>query len=153
MVSSSLSASEGGESKEARPSLTYTEQFNRLFPYYLSIGMTYNEYWESDPMLAKYYREAEELKRARRNEELWLQGMYIYEALCDVSPIMVAFPKKGAKPNPYPDKPYCISEKQRKVEEAEQERKVAEKGMAFMNRMMSMANSKPKEKPTEKEVG
>ena len=95
-------------------------------------------------MLVKYYRQADELKRARRNEELWLQGMYIYEALCDVSPIMVAFPKKGAKPNPYPEKPYCISEKQRKLEEAEQERKVAEKGMAFMERMMAMGKVEKK---------
>ena len=146
LVSSSLSASEEGESKTARsPFLTYTEQFNKFFPYYLSIGMSYEEYWESDPMLTKYYREADELRRARRNEELWLQGMYIYEALCDVSPIMVAFPRKGAKPSPYPDKPYCISEKQRKLEEAEQERKVAEKGMAFMEKMMAMGKAGKKE--------
>ena len=35
--------------------------------------------------------------------------MYIYEALCDVSPVLHAFAKSGTKPNPYPDRPYAIT--------------------------------------------
>lgn len=45
----------------------------------------------------------------RTNAELWLQGMYVYEALCDVSPVLVAYPKKGAKVAPYAAEPYPIS--------------------------------------------
>ena len=138
---------DGGEQEKARPfSYTYTEQFYEHFPYYLSLGMTYEQFWESDPMLTKYYRQAEEIKNERKNQELWLQGMYIYEALVDVSPVMTAIPKRGAKPLPYPAKPYTISEKQRKTEEVNKEREVAEKGKMFMERFMSQSNKQLEDK-------
>ena len=147
LVSGSLSVTERGEPKEVRPSFhTYTEQFYEHFPYYLSIGMTYEQYWESDPMLAKYYRKADEMKNDRKNQELWLQGMYIYEALCDVSPIMTAIPKKGAKPLPYPEKPYTVSEKQRKRAVVDKDKKIAEKGKMFMEMFMSQSNKQLKDK-------
>ena len=142
MVSGSLSANEGGERKAHSPFLTYTEQFNTVFPWYLSIGMTYDQFWNDDPMLAMYYRKAMELKTERKNQELWLQGMYIYEALCDVSPLLHSMAKKGTKAKPYPDKPYSITETQRKREVEEEERKVAEKGKLFMERLMGQHNKK-----------
>ena len=81
LVSSSLSETEGGERNRSTPLFTYTEKFYECFPYYLSIGMTPEQYWDGDPTLTKYYRKADEIKKERLNEELWLQGMYIYEAL------------------------------------------------------------------------
>jgi hypothetical protein len=116
-----------------------------MFPYYLSIGMTPEQYWDGDCTLVKYYRKAEELRNEKRNQELWLQGMYIYEAICDVSPILHAFAKKGAKPHPYPTKPYAISEKQIRQEREEKERKLAEKGKRFMEAMMLSTNKRFKE--------
>jgi hypothetical protein len=91
--------------------------FYDQFPYYLSIGMTSEQYWDGDPSLPKYYRKADELSKKRRNQELWLQGMYIYEALCDVAPILHSFAKKGTKPLPYPDHPYAITERDRENEQ------------------------------------
>ena len=147
LVSGSLSAIEGGEQQSARPLFrTYTEQFYEVFPYYLSIGMTYEQYWEGDPMLTKYYREAEEIRQEQKNQELWLQGMYIYEALCDVSPILQAFAKRGTKPHEYPHKPYPISEKQINRDKREQEKKIAEKGRQFMEALMSQNNKQFKGK-------
>ena len=140
MVSGSLSVDEGGEPKARSPFLTYTEQFYEIFPYYLSIGMTEEQFWDGDSQLVKYYRRAEEIRIDRRNQELWLQGMYIYDALCDVSPLLHAMAKKGTKPHPYPAQPYSISEKQRKREEEDRERKVAEKGKMFMERLMAQNN-------------
>jgi hypothetical protein len=78
--------------------------------------MTPEQYWDEDPMLAQYYRKAEEMRQKRRNEELWLQGMYIYEALCDVAPVLHAFAKRGTKPAPYSDHPYSITNKDREAE-------------------------------------
>lgn len=91
---------------------TYTEYFNKVFPYYLAMGMTYDQFWNDDCNIAKYYRQAYEIKKKQKNEELWLQGMYIYEALCDVSPVLHAFAKKGTKPAKYPIEPYPLSEKE-----------------------------------------
>jgi hypothetical protein len=141
LVSSSLSANEGGE-QDSSPLYTYTEKFYEFFPYYLSIGMTPEQYWDGDCTLVKYYRKADELRNERRNQELWLQGMYIYEALCDVAPILHAFAKKGTKPNPYSEKPYPLNAKQIEQNEEEKQRKVAEKGKRFMEMMATSINKK-----------
>ena len=142
LVSGSLSATEGSGQNSSLPNFTYTEKFYELFPYYLSIGMTPEQYWECDCDLAKYYRKAEEMRNERRNQELWLQGMYIYEAICDASPILHAFAKKGAKPHPYPSKPYAINEKQIKQEREEKERALVAKGKRFMEAMMHSTNKR-----------
>ena len=146
LVSDSLFISEESEHQKAcSPLSTYTEQFYEMFPYYLSIGMTYEQYWEGDPMLCKYYREAEEIRSEKKNQELWLQGMYVYEAIADISPILHAFAKKGTKPQPYPDAPYPITKKQRDRIKAENEKKMFEKGKRFMEALKSQTNAKFKE--------
>ena len=142
LVSSFLSDTEGGEHKSSAPSFTYTEKFYECFPYYLSIGMTPEQYWEGDPTLAKYYRKADEIRKERLNEELWLQGMYIYEALCDVSPVLHSFAKKGTKPHPYSEKPYSITEKQRARDEIIKEQKRIDKGKRFMEALMKSNNKR-----------
>ena len=142
LVSSSLSATEGSGQSGSLPSFTYTEKFYEFFPYYLSIGMTPEQYWEGDCTLVKYYRKAEELRNEKRNQELWLQGMYVYEAICDVAPILHAFAKKGTKPTPYSDKPYPLTREQVQNEEEEKQRKVAEKGKRFMEAMAASINKK-----------
>ena len=107
LVSDSLPVGKnGGVEKSFAPVKTYTEQFYEVFPYYLSIGMTADEFWNQDCTLTKYYRKAHSIQLDRKNQELWLQGLYIYEALCDVSPILHAFAKQGTKPAPYPTEPY-----------------------------------------------
>ena len=87
-------------------SASLTKQLYEHFPFYLAMGMTYDQYWNEDCTLVKFYREAHKIKNKQRNQELWLQGLYIYEALCDVSPVLHAFAKKGTKPTPYPSAPY-----------------------------------------------
>jgi len=62
------------------------------------------------------------LKNEQKNQELWLQGAYIYEALCDVAPVIHAFAKKGTKPLPYSDKPYAITKDQIKERKKEEEK-------------------------------
>ena len=151
MVSGSLSDNnEESERNVHSPFLTYTEQFYEAFPYYLSIGMTYEQYWDGDPSLVKYYRRADEFRIERKNQELWLQGMYVYEAICDVAPILQAMAKKGTKASPYPEKPYAITEKQRRLERVEKERQVAEKGKRMME--MLMQKNKGDDKVKTKEV-
>ena len=148
MVSSSLFTSEENEHQKVRSPLstyTYTEQFYEAFPYYLSIGMTYEQFWDGDPMLCKYYREAEEIRNEKKNQELWLQGMYIYEAIADLSPILQAFAKKGTKAQPYVDAPYPITKKQRERIKAVKEREIFEKGKRFMEALTQQTNAKFKE--------
>jgi len=149
LVSGSLSAPEGSEPKNSLPSFTYTQKFKELFPYYLALGMSPDEYWRGDPELARDYRKAEEIRNEKRNQELWLQGMYFYEALCDASPIFHDFAKKGTKPAPYPSHPYSLTAKQIEEEKVENERKVSEKGKKLMEALMAATNAKFKEKTQE----
>lgn len=77
----------------------------------MSIGMTYQEFWYEDVRLVEAYRKAAELRDQRRNQELWLQGMYFYEALCDASPLFRFSVKGGTiKPEPYVKEPYPITQ-------------------------------------------
>jgi hypothetical protein len=115
--------------------------------------MTYEQFWNDDPMLVKYYRQAEEIRNERRNQELWLQGMYIYEAFCDASPLLHAFAKKGAKANPYAERPYALTEKQRLREAEEKERKNALKAKMFMEALMTSNNARFKDKPHKEQGG
>lgn len=113
---------------------SYSAEFKKWFPYFLSLGMTYDEYWNQDCTLVKAYQDAEKIKRERTNTEAWLQGMYIYEALCDVSPIIHAFAKAGTKPLPYPSRPYALTEEEiQRREEEEKEKKLLQRKQMFAN--------------------
>ena len=95
----------------------------------MSYGMSYDEFWYGEPYRAKFYREARILKAKQKDEESWLQGVYIYDALCRVSPILHAFCKSGTKPLPYVEKPYMAKQEEDKVNEQkriENERLIAQ---------------------------
>lgn len=143
MVSDLLSSTEGsGGVSATAPLKTYTEKFNELFPYYLSIGMTEEQYWDKDCQLVVAYRKAEELRTNKVNQEMWLQGAYVYEALCRVSPILHAFAKKGTKPMPYIGEPFAITEKQAEYQQVEKEKKIFDKGKTLMEGFMAKHNKK-----------
>ena len=59
-----------------------------------------------------------------------MQGMYIYEALCDVSPVLHAFAKAGTKPRPYPEKPYSITKQELKMDREARAKANRKKAMA-----------------------
>lgn len=131
--------------KSGNTELTDTEQFEKVFPYYLALGMTPEQFWQGDPELAKTYRKAEELRNEKRNQEMWLQGMYIYEALCDVAPIMKAFAKKGVKPRAYSSKPYVLQSEEQKEEEKREEQQM-EKARTTMDAFAAKFNQNFKKK-------
>lgn len=143
MVSDSLSSIDGSSgSYTTTPIKTYTEKFNELFSYYLSIGMTEEQYWDKDNQLVIAYRKADELRMTRTNQELWLQGAYFYDALCRVSPILHAFTKKGTKPTPYMSEAYALTKKQAELVQEEKSKKVFDKGKKMMEGFMTQHNQK-----------
>ena len=84
---------------------TYTEIFENIFPYYLAMGMSYEQFWVDDPKLVVYYRRADEIRKRRMNEELWLSGVYTREALASTVGNMFT---KGQK-HEYPSEPKPIT--------------------------------------------
>jgi hypothetical protein len=108
--------------------------------------MTYEQFWEQDVELARYYREAWKIKRDVRNQELWLQGAYVYEAILDAAPVLHTFAKKGTRAAPYPDHPYDLYGKRTPTEEKSIEAKSDSKAKAMMEMMMISINKKFQEK-------
>lgn len=125
------------------PSLTpYTDIFNKNFPYYLSLGMTEEDYWDKDCLLVKYFREVEKINLERKNKYAWLQGMYIYDALLRVSPAFKEFSKKRQSPLPYPDNAYDLWEEDVSRNKEEQEKKKYDKAKRYMETYMVRYNQK-----------
>lgn len=127
------------------PLLSYSEVFVRQFPFYLALGMTYDQYWNEDCTLVKAYREAYEMRREERNHDLWLQGLYIYNALCAVSPLF-RFSTKPQKAHPYVEAPFAVTKKETEHRELVQEKQRFEKIKAKMEAMVEKTRPKEVEK-------
>lgn len=115
------------------------ETFDDVFPLYLAMGMTWAQFWEQDCTLVVPYRKAYQIRKEDENRFAWLQGMYIYEALCDVSPVMHAFSKPGTRVRPYPEKPYQFEPPQKKTR-AEKNIEKQENTVAFMQKLAAQFN-------------
>lgn len=152
LVSDLPSDNEGaGGDHRPSPRFAYTEKFEKVFPYYLSIGMTAEQYWEQDCTLVKAYRKAAQIRQDLQNQQAWLQGMYIYEALCDVSPAFRAICAK--KPTPYIKEPYDLHTRTDEKYEEEKEKKRSQKAKAYMEMFMAENNKRFREEKELKEKG
>jgi hypothetical protein len=86
-----------------------------MWPYYLSLGCSYNEYWNGSAHVAAAYAEAEIYRKERANYEAWLQGLYFNKAVG--SALAIAFwNKKGKKPDGYLEYPIAFTEREKEEE-------------------------------------
>ena len=125
LVSDSLSPDEtdkGGIENE-QSALNYSDMFWKCLPVYLAMGMTSDEYWNGDCKLTEAYREAYKIKNERKNLELWLQGLYIYDAIGRLAPALNSGTPKGTKIKHYVEQPYPLTEEEAKRHKEEEERK------------------------------
>lgn len=122
------------EEKSRVEHTSLTEVFEKLCPIYMSYGMSYNDFWFGSPYMTKFYKEAHDIVAKKQDENNWMMGVYVYEALCDVSPILHAFSKRGTKPLPYRDKPLRYDESRDKTEE-EKEREIEAERLKFTIQM------------------
>jgi hypothetical protein len=90
---------------------SFSKLFHDVEAYYISIGMTYEQFWHGDVWLAKVYRDAEELRERRANAEAWRNGFYMASALS--STVGNMFRKKGSKPIKYMDRPIPLTQKEK----------------------------------------
>lgn len=98
--------------------------------------MTWEQYWYGDVWLTVLYREAEKRRIERMNFESLLMGTYIYEALCDVSPVLHAFAKKGTEPIPYRTEPYSLFREEREQKDVQKEEAERLRAKAYMKQMV-----------------
>lgn len=120
------------DDKPAAPRKTYTELFMQIFPEYLAMGMTYDEFWHGEAWLVSAYRKAHKERMRVAEWERWRQGAYIYDALLRVAPIMRAFGKGKVEPGEYPDEPYPLSAKEARERQERQDQDKYERYIAKM---------------------
>lgn len=126
------SESETGKNSESRSSLfSYTEYFEKLCPYYISAGMTYDEFWNQDCLIVKAYRKVRDMRLEEDNFKMWMQGRYIYDALCAVAPIVRAF-SKARRPNDYVSDPYPLKTEYSKYRQKQKEHESDNKAKALV---------------------
>ena len=115
----------------------------------MAIGMTYDEYWFGDPLLVRAYYKAVQLRRKRADEDAWLNGLYVLNALNATVGNM--FRKPGQAPAEYPKEPFTVQEDRRKEEERTEKQKEREAtwALAWMNSFVEAGKNfgKNKEKP------
>lgn len=125
----------------------YTEIFEEAFPYYLHIGMTADMYWHGDASLCKAYRQKHELDMQETNQQLWLLGRYVYEAVGALSPILnsaFAFSKQKMEVGEYPKEPFALTSEEQ--ERREREKFEKEKAIAMAKlQAWAKANNRTKE--------
>ncbi len=118
---------------EDESSFSYKKFFDEQFPYYLFLGMTYNEYWRMDCELVRAYRKAYKYKQEYDNSQLWLQGLYVYRAMEAQRPGW-AFMSKHPKPEKYLERPIAITKEIEAQYRAEDTQKMAEQFRAAFHR-------------------
>lgn len=116
------------------------------------MGMTLSEYWHGSAELPKYYREADKIRLRKKNQELWLEGLYYYNALMSVAPVLVPF-AKNPKPQSYMDFPVPLTKEE--AERQEKERRL-QKEKLFKEQVLAWAegiNRRYAEEQAEKQEG
>lgn len=121
------------EVKSKVESASLTKTFEEACPIYMSYGMSYNDFWYGPAYMVQFYRDANKLRIRQQDENNWMIGMYVYEALIDCSPILHAFSKKGTKPLPYAEKPYLMDKLREKTEAEKQQEKENERLKAIVH--------------------
>lgn len=115
------------EEKSRVESTSLTQLFEKACPIYMSYGMSYNDFWYGPAFMTTFYRDANKLKLRQQDENNWMIGMYVYEAILDCSPVLHAFSKKGTKPLPYAEKPYLTDVFETKTEAQKEQEKENER--------------------------
>lgn len=130
----------------------YGDIFDELFPHYLLMGMTPEQYWDGESSLKKAFREAyrmrmeNEQKLADRNN--WYMGQYIISVLQSVPLLVGGLNVKPSTQLPeYPEKPFL---EKAEAEKRETDRKKHEEDQMKLAMAMFQSAVLQKNKQLEK---
>lgn len=144
---------EGEQPKQTSP-YPYGDIFDELFPHYLLMGMTPEQYWDGEYGLKKAYRQAYQMrteydqKLADRNN--WYMGQYIMCVLQSVPLLVGGLNVKPTTNLPeYPDKPFFEKIEAQKKEEdrRKQEEDQMKLAMAMFQAAVVQKNKALEKKP------
>lgn len=108
---------------EATQEKSLWEAMDELCVFYITLGVSQEEFWRGDPTLLPLYYKANESRARKRQREIdyeaWLQGRYCYEAVCRAAPLFNVFAKR-AEAKPYLEEPYLVKHDREQTETPEQ---------------------------------
>ncbi len=139
----------GPEPSEPQDQKSLAELFREVFPYYLAMGMTYDEFWRGDPSLVRDYRKARDIRMRQDEWARHRQGQYVFAALMAVAPVIKPF-VKDLKPGNYPDEPWPLTEKEAEEQRARRERENTER---FIRQLEAESERNKMKMIAEKEAG
>ena len=112
--------------------------------------MSYEEYWYGDPLLVRDYLQAEEYRRKNENYSLWLNGLYMREAI--LSSICNAFIGKGETPYQYMDKPIPMTDEEIDAARKEQEEREIREAEMYLQLFVEQGKDWGKKEPISTEI-
>lgn len=143
---------EDGYGKCRKPSFShrYKDILDEACVTYLRAGMSYEDFWDGPSEMAIYYRKKLEQDKEYDNFKAWLQGMYVYEAILDLVPVLRPFSK--GEPIPFRDRPISLTEAEEREKKERENRRNLEAGRKHMEALAIALNKqlKNKEKGGEK---
>lgn len=104
------------------------------------MGMSAHEYFHEDSTLVIGYREAMKIKQQQRNHEMWLQGMYVYEAVGCWWQLLNGNVKKP-KALPYRNRPYPLTQEEIEEEQRLEQEQQAKAVRQHMEQLMVALNN------------
>lgn len=110
----------------------FYEIFEDCFPFYLSLGMSPDEYWGGDCCLTVAYRKAWELQQEQKSRDYWLLGRYVHDAIVCAYPVLNPLSKEK-KTLPYVAEPYPVTEEGRKQAEERQKQRQYQEWIDYLN--------------------
>lgn len=137
----------GEESDGQADNLSYGDIFDELFPHYLVMGMTPEQYWDGENSLKPAFRKAykirmeNEQRLADRNN--WYMGQYLISVLQAVPLLVGGLNVKPSTRLPkYPEKPFFEQEDDRKKEitKKQREEEQAKLAMAMFQQAIARFN-------------
>ena len=108
---------------------------------WMAIGVPYDVFWNGDYTQLKYYEEMHEYVLKQRNYEMWLQGMYIYDAISTA--LSKAFDKRSRAE--YAKEPYQIMPMTETEQEVAKQKKINE----FRNQLNSLCRKMERKHSTD----
>ena len=133
------------EERVNKPSPSLRQSFAQACPYYMSIGMTFDEFWYKESWRTIVYRRADDIRFEKDDMARWLNGRYVYEAIGRLSPVLNWGSKTG-KAEPYLDLPFTKQAKPEEQQKTQREYEEAEIANAkiLMSNLRRQFKNRPK---------
>lgn len=138
--------SSGVTEEEPKEQLSISELYDKVFPEYLAMGMTYRQFWQEDCRLVVAYRKAYRIRQEEANRAAWLNGLYMFKALQSAPQFVQGFIPKGTQIEPYPNKPLDFTPKKPRTAQEEYDDEVREQSEKIKQNMMAFMHAQEAEK-------